>query len=124
MDPDASPLSSLQLLTRQLPLARWTFLYHVDMPLWVEKVFSQLQAAIPSSKGLSEVASPDAIVPTHGGRGGHPILLSPRLALELQKLDPLADRLDHWLRQRQTLRLELADSVILENWNYGEPGSA
>jgi len=123
VDPDASPLATLQLLMERLPLSLWTFLYHVDMPLWVDSVFTQLQGAIPASSGESAAANTDAIVPTYGGRGGHPILLSPRLALELQKLDPRKDRLDHWLRQRQTIRLELTDKVILENWNQGDPGT-
>jgi len=42
----------------------------------------------------------------------------------LQELDPHEDRLDYWLRQRQTLRYALTNSVILENWNEGESGSA
>lgn len=124
VSPTASPLASLQLLTQQLPLASWIFLYHVDMPLWVDDVFTQLQAAIPSSSGVSPATPPEAIVPTHGGRGGHPVLLSPRLAPVLQELDPHEDRLDYWLRHRQTLRYALTNSVILENWNEGESGSA
>jgi CTP:molybdopterin cytidylyltransferase MocA len=120
-NPDMSPLSSLQLLAQQLPLTRWTFLYHVDMPLWSASVFTQLQSAISSPSEGSDGDKAEAIVPTYRGRGGHPILLSPRLAVALQKLDPRQDRLDHWLRQRQTTRCEVTDSIIHQNWNRGEP---
>jgi len=109
-DPQASPLASLQRLTRSLPLAPWNFVYHVDMPLWTPAPFEALAAACRTTEA-------EALIPTYEDRGGHPVLLSASVAPALAALDPATDRLDHWLRTRRTERLPLQEPIILENWN-------
>jgi CTP:molybdopterin cytidylyltransferase MocA len=110
-DPDAQPIASLQRLTQVLPLTRWSFVYHVDMPLWRSTVFDVLGNA------ASDAGAAEALVPTCDDRGGHPIVLAASLATPLASLDPKSDRLDHWLRSRRTLRVPINERVVLENWN-------
>lgn len=115
VDPDAAPLGALLLLLDTVPLSRWSFVYHVDMPLWEARLFDELLAHVPTA----ETQSADAIVPTHEGRGGHPVLVSPRAAASLMRLDPRTDRLDHWLRTRRVARLPVDLGLVRENWNLG-----
>lgn len=117
VDPDAPALMSLQAALKALPLAQPSFLYHVDMPLWDPELFYTLR----QRADYPEHAELDAIVPVHAGRGGHPVLLLPRAAADLARLDPARDRLDLWLRGRKVLRSEVPFPCVLENWNAGIP---
>ena len=110
VDADATPLGALQALLRARPLDRWSFLYHVDMPVWEEALFEQLASGITSSLHAARV-------PTFHGRGGHPVLLAPRCHDALLALDAGTDRLDHWLRTASVERVELPFACIRENWN-------
>jgi CTP:molybdopterin cytidylyltransferase MocA len=67
VDPDAPPLASLLALTRAVPLDRWGFVYHVDMPLWDISIFERLAARARAEPRV------DAVVPTYEGKGGHPV---------------------------------------------------
>ena len=111
VDPDAPALASLQALLRAGPPRSWAFLHHVDMPVWEDALFAAL------SRAAEESPEVEALIPTRGGRGGHPILLSRSVVAAVTALDPLQDRLDHWLQGRKALRLELPFDCILENWN-------
>ena len=112
-DPRSSPLSALRALMGEAPLSRWTFLHHVDMPVWEPALFELLAARVPEA----ETSGLEAIAPAYQGRKGHPVLLSPRLEGPLLGLDPARDRLDHFLRTRREDALELPFSCIHENWN-------
>lgn len=114
VDPAASALAAFQSALAASPLSRWSFLFHVDMPLWEEGLFRALRDS------AAEDASVEAVVPVEGGRGGHPVLLSPALGPAIAALDGTRDRLDHWLRSRKLRRLELPYPVLHANLN--EPG--
>jgi CTP:molybdopterin cytidylyltransferase MocA len=101
VDPDASPLASLQALLGSKP----AFVYHVDMPLWEKGLFEALARAYQG----------EPLVPVHDGRRGHPVLLSPRAQAEILKLDPKTGRLDHFLKGSATLEVPYA--CIHENRN-------
>lgn len=107
---DATPLGALQTLLRAQPLDRWSFLYHVDMPVWEEALFSLLVLSIDTCQRAARV-------PTFHGRGGHPVLIAPHCHDALLALDPTRDRLDHWLRTADVERVELPFACIHENWN-------
>lgn len=117
VDPDASALGALIALLAEAPPHGWSFVYHVDMPVWEPALFDALIARIPEA--VERHAS--GIVPTHEGRGGHPVLLAPSALLGLSALDPRRDRLDHWLREHGSLRVEVPFACIHENWNLGVP---
>lgn len=108
-DPEGSPLHALQTLLRKAPFKGWSFLYHVDMPVWEESVFSALEAEI--SEGT------EAIIPLFKGRGGHPVLLSEGSRSAAAELDPQSDRLDHWLRSRTVKRIETGREAVVKNLN-------
>jgi CTP:molybdopterin cytidylyltransferase MocA len=110
VDPDLSPLASLQALWRALPLESWGLVYHVDMPVWEPALFRALQEAAESSEK-------DAVVPSLQGKRGHPVALAPRAAEALLALDPAVDRLDQWLRAHQVEELEVSSPSAVENWN-------
>lgn len=113
VDPEATPLGALQALCKGGRQNTWAFLYHVDMPLWEEGLFTALAGRIPDA----EKAGQDAIVPSQGGKRGHPVLLSPKTLAALAALDSAKDRLDHWLRTRKVLTVEVDSARIHENWN-------
>ncbi len=112
-DPESSPLSALQSLLAAAPPKSWAFLYHVDMPLWEPGLFEALdrRVAAAEEEGL------EALAPANGGRKGHPVLLSPRLAPLLAALDPAKDRLDFWLRSRKEGTVDVPYPSIHDNWN-------
>ncbi|MDE2291022.1 MAG: nucleotidyltransferase family protein [Elusimicrobia bacterium] len=117
VDPDASPLAALKALLAASPLESWAFLHHVDMPVWDGGLWGFLASFASGSE-----EAPEAVVPAYGGRGGHPVLLSPRLAGGLAALDPERDRLDVWLRSRRVRRIEVPYPCAVENWNEGVRG--
>jgi CTP:molybdopterin cytidylyltransferase MocA len=111
-DPDLPALASVQALSEsQQRSAEWTFLYHVDMPVWEEALWRVLE-----DRAL-RAADADAVMPVFDGRGGHPVLLSAGVLLDLRGLDAGKDRLDHWLRSRSVLRVPVPFPCVLENWN-------
>ena len=115
VDPDASPLASLQALLASLPMTAWSFVFHVDMPVWEEELFYLLASHLPRV----DVEPAEALLPTHNGRGGHPVFLSPGIAAHLAALDPVTGRLDQFLKTRRVRHVEVPYPCILENWNAG-----
>jgi len=113
VDPDAPALDSVLALARELPLDRWTFLYHVDMRVWEQELFQLLEWGIPAA----EAAGDEALIPVQDGRGGHPVLLSSTLKTPLAALDPSRDRLDLWLRSRRAAQAQVPYPCIHDNWN-------
>lgn len=111
VDSRTSPLASLQALLTRAPPDAWAFVYHVDMPLWKPGLFKGMEAAIPLARRAA------AVVPVHGGRRGHPALLSPAAMSLLSALNPARDRLDHWLRGAEVHEVEAAAPCIHANWN-------
>jgi len=109
-DPDASPLASLQTLMKGRAMVRWSFVYHVDQPVWETAVFHML---------LRETAHTNAsvLVPTNGGKRGHPVLISHGLGPALLDLDPAKDRLDAFIKTQLQKEIELPFPCVLENWN-------
>lgn len=112
-DPDDPPMASLLALLRRAPIPGWAFLHHVDMPIRDPELFSAIESCIPEA----ERDGAYAVVPTHGGRRGHPVLLSPGARTKLLALDPAQDRLDAWLRERKVLTVETPHACVLENCN-------
>ena len=116
-DPEDSALSALQALLKAAPPRGWTFLHHVDMPVWEEGVFEALESRCAA-------AAAEALVPTFGGKGGHPVVLSAVLAPALAGLDAENGRLDLFLRSRRIETVEVPYGCVLENWNFGHGRSA
>jgi CTP:molybdopterin cytidylyltransferase MocA len=104
-DPDAYPLSSLQKLIAASPAER-SFVLHVDMPVFLRDVYEELWKT-----------SADAAAPTHGGRRGHPVLLTPKALAEISALDAAKDRLDYWLRGHHVTEVPVSTGVIHLNLN-------
>lgn len=104
-DPEASPLSSLRRLIAASPPVR-SFVLHVDMPVFAKAVY----------EALSEVCG-HAVVPVHGGRRGHPVLLSASALDEVSRLDPSRDRLDVFLRGGAAVEVPVATGLIHRNLN-------
>lgn len=109
-DPDLGPFSSLQ--AGLAGLSGPAFAGPLDCP--VTPVLAELQAAM--------AAGDEAVVPTHLGRGGHPVLLGQSLVARLLSMDPAHPeaRLDRQLRLARARRLEVMDSRVSLNLNRPE----
>lgn len=114
-DPEAPAFASLKALMAALPFSKWAFLYHVDMPVWEDELFYLLSSFVPKPN----TDSYEAIVPTHVGKGGHPVLLAPSLSTDLRGLDANTGRLDAFLKSRRVHRVDVPYPCVLENWNGG-----
>ena len=104
-DPDASPLDSLQRLISSSPKAR-SFVLHVDMPIFETDIYESLWKV-----------DGDVVVPVFNGHRGHPVLLADSALNEIKRLNPLADRLDFWLRQKMSQEVVVATDAIHRNMN-------
>ena len=111
--PERGQFSSLQVGLAALRSSA-VFCLPIDVPAPLSPVWQVLANAL---KGGVK-----AVMPTHQGRGGHPVLLSAALAAELNALSPLA-RLDEALQAlepTQLLRVEVEDSRVTMNLNSPE----
>lgn len=103
VDPDAEAIDSLRDLARAAGTPDWTFVHHVDMPVWEPAVFDALRPG-----------DFDAAAPRFEGRRGHPVLLSPGAAGALETMT----RLDVWLRGRRVREVDVPFPCVRENWNF------
>ena len=103
VDPAAEAIDSLRALGRAAGTPDWTFVHHVDMPVWEAAVFDALRPG-----------DFDAAVPRFEGRRGHPVLLSPGAVAAVET----ATRLDVWLRGRRVREVDVPFACVLENWNF------
>jgi len=104
--------SSLQVgLTALADCARGALVLPVDVPGVPPQVMTGL---VPRGDD-----APDAVVPMHQGRGGHPVWLSPALIARILREAPTA-RLDHLLAGCVVVRVEVADPHVRENVNTPE----
>jgi molybdenum cofactor cytidylyltransferase len=92
---------------------RGAILLPVDVPGISQAVFDRLLDAAHASP------APDAVVPVHGGRGGHPVWLAPA-TLERITHEPPDSRLDHLLRELRVERIEVEDARVALNVNTPE----
>jgi CTP:molybdopterin cytidylyltransferase MocA len=120
VDPDASPLASLQSLLRASPAASPFFIWHVDQPVWDEKLFAELEETLSAGFKDGHYAA-EGVKPCYDGHGGHPVLLAPELALRILALNPVSERLDVFLQSREMLQHPVASACCVENWNQGAP---
>lgn len=104
VDPDASPLASLQALIRAGRVER-SFVYHVDMPVFDATVFGRLAEAKSDAS------------PMFGTKRGHPVLLTVPTLLEVLRLDSEADRLDEFLGKKGVEAIPVESELILKNLN-------
>jgi CTP:molybdopterin cytidylyltransferase MocA len=109
-------LSSLQVGLRVLTVdARcpsWVAILPIDTVGIDQEVVETLMKAGREAKGGVE-----AVVPTLGGRRGHPVLLGKGLVRRVLESDAQTARLDHLLRQGFAMEVEVASSAIHANLN-------
>lgn len=98
---------------------RGIFVTPVDCPPVAQEVFHQLVTAL-AHHDASPASPVAAVIPTHGGKRGHPVLLSPAFArqvLEAPSTSTLAQELE---RAPRVLTLEVPFPEILVNLNTPE----
>lgn len=112
--PERGPFSSLQVGLEGISGA--VFAGPLDCP-----VASVLRILLQSMDPDEE-----AVVPTHHGRGGHPVLLGSPLVARLVGMEAGAPdaRLDVLLKRSRTRRTEVEDARILVNLNTPEAWEA
>lgn len=114
-DPDRGPFSSLQCGLSVLCASAAVWVLPVDVPCPGKEVWSAMSQA-------GEGPGVEVVVPTFGGRGGHPVRLSQGFCRELLGLDPghPSARLDERIRglaPGRGIRQEVADARVLGNFN-------
>ncbi len=112
----AGRTSSIQAGLAAVPAeAQGVLLAPVDIPLFQEASVRALVEALAGSD--------DAIfaVPTHGGRGGHPVLLGRALFVSIEALGP-DEPLRELLQANPRLDVALEDEGVLADFNT--PGDA
>jgi len=102
--PERGMLSSVQAGVRALPPVESTLIWPVDVP-----------AVRPSTvRALLSVEPGRIVIPTHGGRGGHPLRIPSARFTELDALDPaLSLRALVQVRPDDVVRLPVDDLSIL-----------
>ena len=86
------------------------FIHNVDNPFIDQKVLEKLYS----------LSSKDYIVPVFNGKGGHPILLSQNVAVEILKETKNDLIFSIFLKKFEKTRVEVADKNILVNINTKE----
>lgn len=86
-DPERGPFSTLWTALRESP-GRAAFVLPIDVPL------------VPEVLPLLVSRDAYAAIPTHEGRGGHPVWLSEEAVRDVLAQDPATQRLDVFLRER------------------------
>lgn len=104
-EPDRGMRSSLDLGLAELAAEGSVFVLPVDCP-----APSELWARLERAEG-------DAVVPTHGGRGGHPVRLGESVRAALRRSDA---PLNEVLRSCAVRRLEVDDPSVVTNLNGRE----
>jgi len=110
--PSAGPFSTLQQSTKGFSSGH-TLLVPLDNPVPVAGILHRIRMALRGR---------DVAKPSFEGRGGHPLMLSPRFIKTLQQVDLNAEnaRLDKQLRQMNhnaIARVEVNSSLIHYNLN-------
>jgi len=106
--PDWHRFYSLKLGVRRLINISSVFVHNVDNPFVSHKVLSKLTEQIDNA---------DYISPEYKGRGGHPILITKEVVVDIQKA--LSDKLHlkSFLNQFKKARIQVNDKKVLVNIN-------
>ena len=115
VDPDRDAAASLASLLAADGVAGWASVHHVDMPVWDDGLWSALEEA-------ARLSAADALVPSFGGRRGHPVLLA--AAAQRRWLAAGAPRLDRGLSSARVDAVRVDAPSCLANWNAGAPEAA
>ncbi len=105
---DDGMFSSVQAGLRAMKDGTDVFIGLCDQPLLASETINRLSAARRTGKGI--------IIPTHGGRGGHPILICKRFIPEILSM-PVSRMLKDFVRAhpREVFRLEVADRGVVQD---------
>jgi len=96
----------------------WLLVCPADLPLLKGETVAAL---------LRQAASGDAllVVPRNGETRGHPLLIHPRLTLEIADLDPAVGlRQLRWRHRERTLEVEVADAGVIADVDTPEDYAA
>jgi CTP:molybdopterin cytidylyltransferase MocA len=107
---DLGPLHSLQLALRQAVRKADDIIAMtpIDVPPPRPFVLSGL---------FDQLINYDAVHPQVAGKGGHPLLMRNSMIGGILELDPLTDRLDHFLKRSRVLRVPFDDCALTLNLN-------
>ena len=106
--PERGMFSSVLCGLAAIPAGASVFIQPADQPLVSPATYAVLLGVLAPQL--------DAIIPTHGERGGHPVLLAGGFAGQLRQCPPTSS-LRQQMEGRTILRLPVPDAAILHNWN-------
>lgn len=107
---ELGPLRSLQLALKAATPKRDKIVAvtPIDVPPPHANVLTRL---------LGELSNLEAVHPVVAGKGGHPVLIRNSMIASILELDPLTERLDHFLKRSRVLRVAMDDRALTLNLN-------
>lgn len=107
---ERGPLHSLQLALEEAVHAGGEIvaMTPIDVPPPRREVLTEL---------LGVFGAFEAVHPTVDGKGGHPLLMRNPMIASILELDPLTERLDHFLKRSRVLRYAMDDRALTLNLN-------
>jgi molybdenum cofactor cytidylyltransferase len=108
-DPGRGMFSSVQLAIRQAPPGAM-MIWPVDHALVRPSTVTALTRALPRS------AQAAAVVPVHGGRAGHPVLVTPELREQIEAAAP-GETLRQVLHRATRVEVRVDDPLVLLDAN-------
>ena len=112
-DPARGMFSSVQVGAVAVGDCEGFFVLPADCPLVEKAVYTGLVAA------FRDHGAAKAIIPTHGGRGGHPVLLPAAMATAVLEAPPTSN-LREVLRRADTERVEVGHPSVLMDLDTAE----
>lgn len=109
--PEYERFYSLKLGLSALEKDGYSFIHPSDLPVVEESTLEQI---------YSKKEEADFVKPVFNNKGGHPILLSPRLVKELVKEKNEDWKLNEFLKQYSCYSIEVVDAGVLDNINSRE----
>jgi len=102
---------SLKTGVKSLKEINYVFVHNVDNPFVNQDVLNEL---------LNHSDKADYIVPEFEGKGGHPVLLSPKIILEITQTNKNELHLKDFLNQFTKIKVPVNNSTILTNVNESD----
>jgi molybdenum cofactor cytidylyltransferase len=109
--PELGRFYSLQTGVKLIPKGNYCFFQNIDNPFTSEEILKEL---------ILHKVKADVIIPTFQKKSGHPVLISPAVALEILHTPNPDSRIDLFLKHFKVKQTATPNSNILANINSPE----
>jgi len=106
--PESGRFYSLQTGIRHIKPGNFCFFQNIDNPFTSNTILSEL---------LQYKDTAEVIIPTFKGKSGHPVLISPKVAVSIANTTYTEQRINEFLKTFPFKKVEVNDRYILANIN-------